>query len=103
MSVKEEREMWKVAMVILLTLILVQSVNGQTFEVKAISEDIKQAVLRDTDTGEEWTVKKGDSVKGWRILEITREYITIVTPVEGGAVATRIPTRIKPKLPIQGR
>jgi hypothetical protein len=103
MSVKEEREMYKVALVILLTLILVQSVYGQTFEVKAISEDLKQAVLRDTDTGEEWTVKKGDGIKGWKILQITKEYVTIVIPVEGGAIATRIPMRAGGGLNIQNR
>jgi hypothetical protein len=103
MSIKEEREMYKIALVILLTLILAQSVYGQTFEVKAISEDLKQAVLRDADTGEEWTVKKGDGIKGWKILQITKEYVTIVTPVEGGAVATRIPTNAKTKLTIQNR
>ncbi len=93
--------MYKLALVILLTLILVQSVCGQTFEVKSISEDLKQAVLKDTDTGEEWTVKKGDGLKGWRIFEITKEYVTILTPVEGGAIATRIPARAKTKLTIQ--
>jgi len=103
MSIKEERKMYKIAFAILLTLILAQSAFGQVFEVKAISQDLKVAVLRDTDTCEEWTVKKGDGIKGWRVLEITREYVTIVTPVQGGAVATRIPANVKSKVTIQNR
>ncbi len=103
MSIKEERKMCKIAFAILLTLILAQSAFGQVFEVKTISQDLQVAVLRDTDTGEEWTVKKGDGIKGWKILQITKEYVTIVTPVEGGAVATRIPLKVKHKPTIQNR
>lgn len=95
--------MCRIVAIILLTFGVVQTVYGQTFEVVAISEDFREAVLYDWEMEKEWVVRKGVEIRGWRVWEITEGVVTVVMPVEGGAIAAQIPMRVEPELMIRKR
>lgn len=81
--------------IILLILIVAHPVYSQNFKVKVVSEDLKEVVLQDNDTGEEWVARFGDVVGGWKILKITNDQLTIVKQGEGQVT-------LKTDLPIKG-
>ena len=88
--------MYKVVLIILLSFVFVQSAYSQTFEVKAVSEDLREAVLKNTGTGEERIVRKGEVIDGWRVMEIAQTHVTIGGWVEGiGAIAAQIPVMVR--------
>jgi len=88
--------MYKVILIILLSFVFVQSAYSQTFEVKAVSEDHQEAVLKNTETGEERVVRRGEVVDGWRVMEIAQTHVIIGGWVEGiGAIAARIPVMVR--------
>lgn len=94
--------MYRIIVAILLTFVFVQSVYSQTFEVKSVSEDFREAVLKNTETGEERVVRKGEMIDGWRVMEIAQTHVTIGGWVEGiGAIAARIPVMVQLKPSIQ--
>ena len=88
--------MYKVILIVLLSFVFVQSAYSQTFEVKAVSEDLQEAVLKNTGTGEERVVRKGEVMDGWRVMEIAQTHVTIGGWVEGiGAIAAQIPVMVR--------
>jgi len=94
--------MCKIILIILLSFVFVQSIYGQTFEVKSVSEDLREAVLKNTGTGEERVVRKGEVIDGWRVMEIAQTHVTIGGWVEGiGVIATRIPVMVQLRPSIQ--
>ena len=94
--------MCKIILIILLSFVFVQSIYGQTFEVKSVSEDLREAVLKNTGTGEERVVRKGEVMDGWRVMEIAQTHVTIGGWVEGiGVIATRIPVMVQLRPSIQ--
>jgi len=94
--------MCKIILIILLSFVFVQSIYGQTFEVNSVSEDLREAVLKNTGTGEERVVRKGEVIDGWRVMEIAQTHVTIGGWVEGiGVIATRIPVMVQLRPSIQ--
>lgn len=89
-------KMYKVILIILLSFVFVQSACGQSFEMKAVSEDLREAVLKNTETGEERVVRRGEMVGGWKVMEIAQTHVTLGGWVEGiGAIAARIPVMVR--------
>lgn len=67
-----------------------------TFEAIYVSEDATEAVLRDKAIGDEWMVKVGDEIDGYRVTQITMNYVTIIHSGENGVVySTDIPIKHK--------
>ena len=88
--------MYRIIVVILLSFVFVQTVYSQTFEVKSVSEDLREAILKNTGTGEERVVRKGEVVDGWRVMEIAQTHVTIGGWVEGiGVIAAQIPVMVR--------
>jgi hypothetical protein len=88
--------MYRIIVVILLSFILVPTVYGQSFEVMAVSENLQEAVLKNTETGEEWVVSRGEVMDGWRVMEIAETHVTLGGWVEGiGLIAAQIPVMVR--------
>lgn len=88
--------MFRAILVVLLVLWSAQAVYCQSFEAIGVSEDLQEAILKSTVTGEERIVRRGDTIDGWRVVEIAPTHVTIGRQVEGGgAIATRVPVRVK--------
>jgi hypothetical protein len=88
--------MCKVILILLLSFVWVQSVYGQSFEAMAVSENLQEAVLKNTETGEQRVVRRGEVVDGWRVMEIAETHVTLGGWVEGiGAIAARIPVIVR--------
>jgi hypothetical protein len=82
--------------IIFLVLFSVFAICGpaycHTFKAVDVSEGGAEAVLRDTITGDEWVVQVGDEIDGYRVVQITMEYVTIDHPGENGVFySTEIP------------
>jgi len=83
-----------VILLILLTFALCQPAYSHTFEAIKTSESSAEVVLRDRATGEEWVAGVGDEIDGYRVVEITKDYVTISKPGEGRTIfVTRIPIK----------
>jgi hypothetical protein len=88
--------MYRIILVILLVFLSAQVVFCQAFEAMGLSQDLREAVLRNPATGEERIVTKGDTIDGWKVIEITSTHVTVGRQLEsGGAIATTIPVRIR--------
>jgi hypothetical protein len=75
--------MFKYLFAILLTTFIVPlPAYCQNFEVLEVDEYNEQAVLVDTDTGEEWVAEIGDEIAGWQVVRITAQYVTMSKPQE---------------------
>lgn len=49
-------------------------------------------ILHDKSTGEEWLVEVGDDLRGYRVVEITEEYVTLAELGEDQTInMTQIP------------
>lgn len=55
--------------------------SSESFKVVNVQDNLKEAVLYDRDTGDEWVVKVGDQVNGWTVTVITHEYVTVYKPL----------------------
>jgi hypothetical protein len=82
--------------IILLTFAVAIPVYSQNIQVKIVSEDSKEAVLQDRDTGREWVAKSGDEVAGWKIVKIRQDKVTIMKQGEGHVT-------YKTDLPVKGK
>ncbi len=88
--------MYKITFVLMFLFLSAQVVFCQNFDAMGVSEDLQEAVLRDTTTGEEWVVRKRDMVDGWIVLDIAHTHVTIGGRIEGGrAIATNLPVRAR--------
>ena len=43
-----------------------------------VSADLSSAVIRDSDTGNQWRVATGDKIDGWIVREIARSHVHIL-------------------------
>jgi hypothetical protein len=79
-------------LLVCLGFLILPPAYGQNFEVKAVHRSPDEVVLHDRDTGEEWVATVGETVAGWRIVQITLDHVTIARKGDGGVVAvTQIP------------
>ena len=94
--------LFKVIPIALLIFVFASPVHSQTFMVKAISQDLKEVVLCDRETGMEWTGSVGDEIGGWRIVKIGQAHVILSRCGEGNTVfVTRIPIMREIKLTIE--
>ncbi|MEW6078291.1 MAG: hypothetical protein AB1724_10795 [Thermodesulfobacteriota bacterium] len=54
-----------------------ENLQARDFRHDPQMENAETAVLVDADTGDEWTVRKGDEVDGWTVVKITSEYVEV--------------------------
>lgn len=93
---------FKVIPIALLIFVFASPVHSQTFMVKAISQDLKEVLVGDRETGMEWIGRLGDEIEGWRIVEIGQAHVTLSRPGEADTVfVTRIPIMREIKLTIE--
>jgi len=78
-------------LIILVALIFSSHAFGQNFKVVYIEEDLKQAVLYDRDTGEEWSVQTGDEIDGWKVVKITLNYVALAKQEQDIPIVMKIP------------
>ncbi len=89
--------MYKYFVAIILAMFAV-SMPGycQDFEVLEVDEHYEQAVLFDSNTGEEWVAEIGDDIEGWQVVRITAQYVTMSKPQDDQPMLmTNIPVRQK--------
>ena len=86
--------MYRFFVLIILILFIFSSLAlGQDFKVVSIQENLEQAILYDRDTDKEWSVQVDDEIDGWRIVEISRDYVTIVKQGKDLPIITKIPVK----------
>ncbi|MCG2776030.1 MAG: hypothetical protein L6406_10165 [Desulfobacterales bacterium] len=86
--------MYRFFVLIILILFIFSSLAlGQDFKVVSIQENLEQAILYDRDTDKEWSVQVGDEIDGWRIVVISRDYVTIVKQGKDLPIITKIPVK----------
>ncbi len=78
-------------LIILIVFIFSSHAFGQNFKVVYVEEDLKQAVLYDNDTGEEWTVQAGDEIDGWKVVKITLDYVALAKQDQDIPIVIKIP------------
>ena len=77
--------MYKTIFISILSLFLfAQSVYALNLNIKFINENLQEAVLIDSDTGNEWIVMVGDEVEGWIIKQIKKSSVVIKKEVVEG-------------------
>ena len=98
---KENPKMIKLILIFFLILIFGQPAFSQTLGVSKITEDRKEVVLFDQDTGQEWVAKQGEKVGDWRVVEITQSHVKLAR-LEGNTVfVTTIPIPAKQRMIIE--
>ena len=83
--------------VVLAIFLFAHSAQAQSFNLKSISEDLREAVLVDKDTGAEWAVGEGDEVEGWSIVKIKKNCVVIRKEIEGEEHQAIVRTLTLPK------
>jgi len=78
-------------LIILVILIFSSLAFGQNFKVVHVEENLKQAVLSDRDTGNEWSVQTGDEIDGWKVVKITPDYVAIAKQGQDMPIVMKIP------------
>ena len=78
-------------LIILIAFIFSSHAFGQNFKVMHIQEDLKQAVLYDRDTGNEWSVQTGDEIDGWKVVKITLAYVALAKQGQDIPIVLKIP------------
>ena len=78
-------------LIILITLIFSSPAFGQNFKVVYVEENLKQAVLYDRDTGNEWSVQTGDEIDGWKVIKITLDYVALAKQGQDIPIVMKIP------------
>jgi hypothetical protein len=63
--------------IILLGLIVVQPVWGQSLEVSEIRVEAREVVFWDEEAGRELVVRPGDLMQGWTVMKITENDLTV--------------------------
>ena len=80
--------------IILVTFAVSLPAYCQNFEVLEVDEYYEQAVLFDSNTGEEWVAGIGDEIEGWQVVRITAQYVTMSKPQDDQPMLmTNIPVR----------
>jgi hypothetical protein len=75
---KTRDEMIKILLLLLfLTFLICEPAYSHSLEAINVNESATEAVLRDTVTGDEWMVQTGDEISGYRVIKITKEFVTI--------------------------
>ncbi len=96
-GMKERREnMGRFIFIILLGLIVVQPVWGQSLEVKEIRVEAQEVAFRDEGAGRELVVRPGDLVQGWTVMKITENDLTVSYLGEDNVIhTTDLPLRTR--------
>jgi len=93
--------MYKFVLIGLLVSLYGLPAYGQSLEVLGVKENSKEVVLLDKDTGLESVAKQGQKVGVWRVVEITRDHVTLAR-LEGDTVfVTTIPIPAKQRIIIE--
>lgn len=71
--------MRKAIFAIFASLLFLTPVYAQEMQVKEVRDisGTKEAVIEDRQTGEVWTVREGDAVREWTVVEITETLVTL--------------------------
>ncbi len=81
-----------VTLLLFLTLIICPNAYSHTFTAMKTGKNPAEVVLQDRATGQEWVVIVGDEIDGYRIDEITEDYVTISKMGDNRTInETRIP------------
>ena len=78
-------------LIIMITLIFSSLAFGQNFKVVYVEENLKQAVLYDRDTGNEWMVQTGDEIEGWKVVKINLDYVALAKQGQDIPIVMKIP------------
>jgi hypothetical protein len=102
---KERREdMVRFIFIILLSLILVQPVWGQSLEVREIRVQAQEVVFWDEGTGQALVVRPGDLIEGWTVMKITENDLTLSYLGEDNVIyTTDLPLRARVRTHIPTR
>jgi hypothetical protein len=65
--------------VVVIVLTVSSSGYAQDFYLKSISKDHQTAVIGQKKSGQEWTVRQGDKIENWNVIEITKHHVILKT------------------------
>lgn len=81
----------KLVLSAILVLFLSTSAYAESLEVVSIDKSFQQAVLKDTFSGQNYTVGLGDVVSDCRIEGITQNFVTVSKLKNGTVLLVRLP------------
>jgi hypothetical protein len=69
----------KFFMFVAVIIVLTASSSGydENFYLKSISKDHQTAVIGQKKSGQEWTVRQGDKIQNWNVIEITEHHVVL--------------------------
>ena len=81
-----------VFMIMLLTVFICSPAYSHDFEAMKVDGE---PLLIDRETGEKWVIDVGVEIYGYRVIEITKGYVTVAKPGENRVILVT-------KIPLQG-
>ena len=72
-------------------MLLSTAAYAESFEVVSIDKDFQMAVLKETLSGQNFSVRLGDIVSDYRIEGITQNFVTVSKLQKGTILLVRLP------------
>ena len=63
--------------VVMMVFTLSSSAYGQDFYLKSISKDKQTVVIGQKESDRKWTVRKGDKIENWNVIEIKKSHVIL--------------------------
>jgi hypothetical protein len=77
----------------ILVMLLSTSAYAESLEVVSIDKGFQHAVLKDTFSGQSFSVRLGDMVSDCRVEGITRDFVTVSKLQNGTLLLVRLPVK----------